>query len=99
MTALVIAFMGLAIGFLAVLVPLVGQVKYNRGYLAGMEARKAALPALPPVRPYECPHVWEPWSKARWTIRPGGSALSVSGWSRIQRRKCEGCCEEEERVV
>jgi hypothetical protein len=94
MTALIIAFMGLAIVFLAVMIPLVGKIKYNHGFLAGME-RKAIHP--PPAGPYVCPHVWEPWSKARWTITPGGTP--VSGWGRMQRRVCGQCGEEQERTV
>lgn len=101
-TILVMAF-ALYILLSGLVIFLVGRAKgikgYERGYMDALEdAQRRQLEAPSrPSEPYGCPHVWGPWSKARWYVRPGGSP--VSGWGRMQRRFCELCNEEEERVV
>lgn len=92
-----IVFMGLALVFSAVMLPVISTMKYNHGFLAGLEARKAALPPSMPALPYECPHLWEPWSKAKWVYEFRSSPFT--GWNRKQRRACGQCGEEEERIV
>lgn len=95
-----IGFLLLALCVVAALVPVAAHVAYRRGVVDGrilqadVEDRKRLQ--APPA-PYVCPHVWEPWSKPKWVITPGGNPLS--GWGRMQRRQCGPCGEEQERIV
>jgi hypothetical protein len=95
MNVAALIIMALCLVIAAALVPVAGRVGYNRGLGDGQlfEADRQARKRLeaPPV-PYECPHLWEPWGKAKWR-------MTAEGWARIQRRSCGQCGEEQERIV